>query len=283
MVGSDAVVLYSDLQLENSAVGRLTPWIELSPRSVRANLASCARDLCTKGSLMAKIKGLNANVEISPEYGVPRRISDIKQPSPKADVRGLTASSAKTEIAPRQIAESFLQSIADDLGISVDPSHLRFDKVNRTILGRHVLFQQFFDGKPVSDAWIRVDLDKNDKVYNVQNDTIPMKVVQKATKARKAAATAPPLPDKAIKVAMQKTGGDKSKLKEVVETQLVYFPHEGEPRLAWKVVVRGSQPANEWKVYVDAESGTVLKKINLLKTADGMGTLFDPNPVVKLN
>lgn len=231
---------------------------------------------------MAKIKGLKANVELSDQYGVPRRIFDIQPKSQKAAI-ARSAGIAKQTMLPRQIAEEFLKSIAGDLDISVDPSHLRFDKVNRTILGLHVLFQQYHDGKPVSDAWIRVDLDNNDQVYNVQNDTVPMTVVQKTVKSRKAAAKSPALPDKAAKIALKASGCDKSKLKEVLESQMVYYPYKGEPRLAWKIVVRGMNPRCEWKVYVDAENDAVLQKIDLLKKASGKGRLFDPNPVIKLN
>jgi Zn-dependent metalloprotease len=231
---------------------------------------------------MAKIKGLDANIELSDQYGVPCRISDITPKSQKLAI-AKSAGTAKKAMPPRQIAEEFLKSIADDLDISVDPSHLRFDKVNRTILGRHVLFQQYHDGKPVSDAWIRVDLDRNDQVYNVQNDTVPMTVVQKSIKSKKAAAESPSLPDRAINIALKASKCDKSKLKEVMETQLVYYPYKGKPRLAWKIVLRGTQPKCEWKVYVDAEKDTVLEKINLLKKVKGKGKLFDPNPVIKLN
>jgi hypothetical protein len=129
--------------------------------------------------------------------------------------------------------------VADDLHISVDPSHLRFDKVNRTILGRHVLFQQYYDGLPVSNGWIRVDLDKNDRVYNVQNDTVPMEVVEKSAKLSVAAAEAAPTPGNATKIALQQSVFNQCETKEVLESQLVHYPYKHQPRLAWKIVVRG--------------------------------------------
>src|SRR6478672_5648541 len=100
---------------------------------------------------MAKIKGLDAKVDLHPDYGVPQRIYDIVPPSRIAGgVRRIAAAlSPKATPTPRRIAEDFLKGVAAELRISVDPSHLRFDKVNRTILGRHVLFQQYHDGKPI--------------------------------------------------------------------------------------------------------------------------------------
>ena len=144
---------------------------------------------------------------------------------------------------------------------------------------------KYYDGKPISDAWLRVDLDKDANVYNVQNDLIPTPIIEKSAQSKKnrAAKAAPPDPTAAVKTAFKETGCAKSKTREALETQLVYFPHKGVPTLAWKVVVRATRPAREWKVYVDAASGKVPEKINLLKDATGKGRIFDPNPVVKLN
>ncbi|MCI0698251.1 hypothetical protein L0337_40370 [candidate division KSB1 bacterium] len=64
---------------------------------------------------------------------------------------------------------------------------------------------------------------------------------------------------------------------------MVYFPHAGVPKLAWKGVVKISRPAAEWKMYLEAATGETLEKLNLLKSVDGQGRVFDPNPVVTLN
>jgi hypothetical protein len=70
---------------------------------------------------------------------------------------------------------------------------------------------------------------------------------------------------------------------EVLDTEDVMFPIEGVPRPAWKVMVVRHQPRGDWKVYVDAATGDVLEKTNVLKAKDGKGRVFDPNPVVTLN
>ena len=64
---------------------------------------------------------------------------------------------------------------------------------------------------------------------------------------------------------------------------MVYFPYNGIPTLAWKILVRTSKPRAEWKIYLDAKTGVVLDKINQLKDLDGKGKVFNPNPVVSLN
>ena len=42
----------------------------------------------------------------------------------------------------------------------------------KSILGTHVLFQQYHNKRPISAAWVRVDIDKNGRVYNIQNDLV---------------------------------------------------------------------------------------------------------------
>ncbi len=95
---------------------------------------------------MAKIKSLTAKAEADSKYKVPHRIYDIEtKPSKKS---------------PQKIAEAILKRIARDLKIRPDLSQLRFDKVKESILGTHVLYQQCHAGKPISGAWIRVDIIK---------------------------------------------------------------------------------------------------------------------------
>ena len=51
-----------------------------------------------------------------------------------------------------------------------------------------MLFQQYRRGKPVSGAWLKVDLDKDNRIFSVENTTVPAtlldKMEQSATKAK---------------------------------------------------------------------------------------------------
>src|SRR6266480_3089013 len=115
---------------------------------------------------MVKLKGLKAKVEKHPQYNVPRRIYDIESKSSKED--------------PQRIAESMLKKVAPDLKIKPDLSQLKFDKVKKTLLGSHVLYQQQHGSKPISGAWVRVDIDKDGRVYNIQNDLVPETIIDKS-------------------------------------------------------------------------------------------------------
>src|SRR5258708_2920822 len=118
---------------------------------------------------MRKIKGLAAKVEMGGPYGSPRRIYDFEtKPSRKK---------------PEAIAEALLKKIAADLEIDPSLFQLKFDKVKESILGSHVLYQQYHAGKPISGAWIRVDIDKDGRVYNILNDLVPEPAMAKTRKA----------------------------------------------------------------------------------------------------
>src|SRR6266480_4737810 len=118
---------------------------------------------------MAKIKGMKCKVETHEQYKVPHRIYDIE-----------TTPSKKS---PQKIAESVLKKIASQLKIKPDLSQLKFDKVKESILGSHVLYQQYHAGKQISGAWIRADVDKEGRVFYIQNDLVPEPVMEETRKA----------------------------------------------------------------------------------------------------
>src|SRR5206468_2002561 len=78
---------------------------------------------------------------------------------------------------------------------------------------------------------------------------------------------------------------------QVLVSELVYYRNNGVPTLAWKVIVKigasksagkAGRPA-EWKIYLDALTGAIFEKRDLLRFVNGKGKIFDPNPVVTLN
>src|SRR5258708_1250480 len=118
---------------------------------------------------MARMKSLTAKVELHEQYETPHRIYDIE-----------TKGSRKRH---EKIAAAILKKIAGDLKIRPDLSQLKFDKVKDSILGSHVLYQQYHAGKPISGAWIRVDIDKDGRVYNILSDLVPEPAIAKTRMA----------------------------------------------------------------------------------------------------
>ncbi|HEU4768282.1 MAG TPA: M36 family metallopeptidase [Pyrinomonadaceae bacterium] len=222
---------------------------------------------------MVQMKNVKAKADTDPEHNVPRRIYDIETKSKPG--------------TPQEVAERFLKKIAPDLKIGADLKQLHFDEVKESILGKHVLFQQHHDGTPISGAWVRVDIDDKGQIYNVLNDLVPAPVIAKVEKASNkvnAEATSPQLTaDAASERALETEQQVPQSKKEVISHELVFYPHDKMPTLAWKVVMRTLEPYREYKLYLDANSGAILDKISLLREASGKGKVFDPHPVATLN
>ena len=211
------------------------------------------------------MKNLTVKIEIEAKSGLPRRIYDLQvKPNKKA---------------PIKIAESIIKKIATVIQIKPDLSQIKFDQVKKSILGKHVLYQQLFYGKPVSGAWIRVDMDNDGKVFNIMNDLIPGAMLNQS----KASGIPKISAEKAKGLAREKVKSSDDSVADFGEPELVCFLDNGIPVLAWKVLLIVRRPAREWKIYLDAGTGEILQKINLLKYINGQGKVFDPTPVATLN
>jgi Zn-dependent metalloprotease len=220
---------------------------------------------------MTRFKNVKAKSKTHPVYKVPKKIYDIDiNPSAKD---------------PKTIADSFLKKVSSELKIPQDLSNVKFEKVKDSVLGKHVLYQQYHNNQPISGAWVRVDIDKNGVVYNVNNDLVPQDFISKTqnieTKTLKGASK---LSETEVKnLAIKNVRSKKEQSCEVLQMEKVYYPYKGIPTEAWKTIVKTEKPRAEWKIYLDSVTGKVLFKINQLKSIDGKGRIFDPNPVVTLN
>jgi hypothetical protein len=99
-------------------------------------------------------------------YGTPRKALDIKDVARKG--------------TPREAATAFLKGIAPQLKIPADLGNLKYDKTVQSPLGTHVLFQQYHNKKPITGAWVKVDLDPQNRAYHFTNNTMPVKMLEKS-------------------------------------------------------------------------------------------------------
>ena len=214
---------------------------------------------------------MKAKIEMKKKGGVPHRLYDVETKAQKAE--------------PQVIAEKALQKIAKDLKINPDLSQLKFHEVKDSMLGKHVLYQQHQDGQPISGAWVRVDIDDEGKIYNIQNDLIPAPTLEKAEKlkAKKSKKSDAQLSlNEASAIALKALKVTSKADASVIDSEFTWYKHEDVPVQTWKIVVSGKK-VGEWKFYIDVLTKKILKKINLIKSAVAKGRVFDPNPVVKLN
>jgi hypothetical protein len=199
-------------------------------------------------------------------YGTPRSAYELKVAPRKG--------------TPRAAAQAFLRGIARELRVGRDLKDLKFDKVIRSPLGTHVLFQQHYRGKKISGAWVKVDLDRDNRVYHFTNSAVPADVLAKAEKAAVGALLDK---DAAVQRALTAVGASAAQVRGRASAELVNFPVARRVYRAWKVILPLSAPPHDWRIYVDARSGAVLHKEDMLKMVSARGLVFDPNPVVTLN
>ncbi|HET7872294.1 MAG TPA: M36 family metallopeptidase, partial [Terriglobales bacterium] len=181
---------------------------------------------------------------------------------------------------PRAAAESFLRGIAKQLRLRPDLRDLKFDKVVESPLGAHVFFQQYHDKKPITGAWVKVDLDPENRAYHFTNSAVPVDLLEKSAKlSGKPSWTAAAAQKKAM-AAVEATA---QRLRGKVSSELVNFPVGKTVEPAWKFLIPLGSPPHDWRIYISARDGSVLHKEDMLKMATGKGQVFDPNPVITLN
>ncbi|MEO6547106.1 MAG: M36 family metallopeptidase [Ferruginibacter sp.] len=206
------------------------------------------------------MESINAKIELHPYYGTPGRMYDFKW--------------LNDDDNQESNALPVLRKIAHLLKIKPDLSQLKFDQQKESLSGSHFLYQQQISGKPVSGAWIRLDTDKDGRVYNIMNELLPEGIsgdnkIQDLPKINA---------DDCKSILYKYLETPEKTLIEYVQIELVYFVAEMQPVLAWKCLIRRITPFGEWKVYVNATNGQILQSTDLLNYVSGAGRVFDPNP-----
>lgn len=164
----------------------------------------------------------------------------------------------------------FLQSNSQLLGLSAGLNELRVSRSFDSLTGKHVVYQQVYNGLPVFGGDLGVHLGKDLAVNLVNADLKPISV-------RK---SLPVFPNSAgaLRSAIAKVG---PKNEEVLlpSAQKGVIIQSGAPVAVWKINFKTKSPAGAWEVFVDATNSKVLSYRNNAEYLDGAGLVFDPNPV----
>ncbi|WP_163508644.1 M36 family metallopeptidase [Fodinicola acaciae] len=150
-----------------------------------------------------------------------------------------------------------------------------------SLLGTHQWFQQTYRGLPVVNGWYAKHLDQDGHLSSVTDarKQVPANVAVSATvPAGQAAQTAQDAATQYARAA-DKTGGRKTAKQTAVSTRLGVVGGPGS-RLVWQVTSRGT--GGSIQTLVDATTKQTLKVAPLSDNYDGIGQVFDPNPVVAL-
>jgi hypothetical protein len=172
--------------------------------------------------------------------------------------------------------KGFLQQNADELRLPLDfrRHDLRVIQDVKTPVRRVVRLQQTQDGIPVFGAIMTVQLDKNQRVKQLDlnhESQVQVALPQGDTK----------LTAEAAKEAASKAIGQFDLRKEIAPPEEVYYPTDDGLRRAYLVLILTQEPPHDWRVIVDAYSSEILAKDDLIVfMPNGQGLVFDPNPVV---
>lgn len=185
----------------------------------------------------------------------------------------------KYEGTPKETAEAFLKENMDVLKISADLDDLKFDKVTESLGSSTVLFQQYFDGTPIHGAWVTIHINKQNRIFMVKNDTVPVSKLSEKIGTAKVG----PLPESRIDSIIKKKIEEYGILNTEIQKETMIYPLKGNLRLAWKVKFGTKEPAASWILFIDGMDGHIIEERNVLKKANGKGLVFIPNPVVALD
>jgi Fungalysin metallopeptidase (M36)/Fungalysin/Thermolysin Propeptide Motif len=167
----------------------------------------------------------------------------------------------------REAARRALDRLDGELGAQA--GDLRIADVNRSPGGREVRFQQSFGGVPVFDGQVVVSL----------GDGNAIDMALSAAAAAGPADLEPSLDatDALAIAANEVPGSDDTRVPSRAE--LVVYPLDHAPVLAWQVTVATSDPPHDWNLMIDADTGARVATWDAIKEVTGTGLVFSPNPV----
>ncbi len=172
-------------------------------------------------------------------------------------------------VRPKAAADSFLAAAGKNLNLN--PAELQFMKENTAPGHMHVLYQQTYQGLPVEFSRVKVQMDSAGAVLRLDSNFLPHIQIS----------ASPSIPSsQAAQTVAQDSGGTP------VTPTLVIFPDlaTGAPILAWRFLVR--KPQHLWRYYVDAKTGQILLRYDILESSgfsgNVQGMVFDVDPAQQL-
>jgi hypothetical protein len=170
-----------------------------------------------------------------------------------------------------EAAGAFLLAERGTLGLP-EALELGVPELREGRAGSYLRFLPTYEGLRVIDA---------DTVVHLHGEAPALRVHVVTLRLPEALSPAPlvaPIgPDEAISAALTVAGV--SALAGAPEAELVVVSEPAPGYFAYRVLLPAKAPRGQFEVLVDAESGAVTAKRDLLRYADGTGLVFDPSPV----
>ncbi|NQV73444.1 hypothetical protein HQ496_09990, partial [bacterium] len=178
-------------------------------------------------------------------------------------------------------AEAFLEGERHVFGWQDPETDLTLVSDRRTNESRHVTYQQTFEGVPVLDHQVRVNLDRLGRVSLVMSSFEPLNV------GKMGLDTVPQISSSSARsLALDSAANGKGKATE----SKLGIVQPGNPRLVWEVIVWPEDEPAEYRVHVDAQTGELVRMVNQaislrdrhdteVPMTDGTGYVYDPSPL----
>lgn len=166
-----------------------------------------------------------------------------------------------------------------------------------SVVGQHYELQQMYQGLPVENGRLKVNLDKEGRVLDVKSSYLPdIRIEKPEPSISETEAT-----ERAIAKFLEESAKPKSprdpkhrpplkrdqiKLKEPPKVERVIFLIDDGKRaiVAYKVLINAEQPVSVMEFIVNGQTGEILRIHDYIKYAvNGQGQVFIPNPVNALN
>ncbi|MEE9554409.1 MAG: hypothetical protein V3W18_08950 [candidate division Zixibacteria bacterium] len=172
-------------------------------------------------------------------------------------------------VQPNDIANDFLERYSAVLGIDKKGSDRELISAKESLSGYHYRFQQVYNGIPVFASHVLINVTLDGAISSIISDyrhfdNISINPLIFDTRAEELSMA---------EIEMKSLRGDS-------ETELVIYGLENKYSLCWKVLIPAQEPLGDWQVFVDAQTGDIIDKSNIMCFIDGSGYTFDPNPVV---
>lgn len=181
-----------------------------------------------------------------------------------------------------EVAKSFLIENRDIFQMRADLSDLSLQSRKQSAAGTHLTFQQSYRGLPIFNGGLDIHITPSGQVFLVHNRYIPEAALEQFSLT----------PNLSKDEANQRAAADyltytlfdKSGKFSLPEAAVVTVP----PELGIFRVFTGNRLAYRLtmgvvRYVIDADSGEVLERTQLIQYVDGTGQVFDPNPVNTLN
>lgn len=204
------------------------------------------------------------------------------------------AVAAPSKEPARGAAELFLRENASLFALSPDLADLRLVAERASPGGSHLEYQQTYQGLPVDNARVKVNLDRQGRVVQVESGYLPGFTAELEPAVSQDEAVERAKARLLSFIQRQDSHWGPSRQEEASSRELrlasppevvrVLFAQEGRGVIAYKVLLHSQKPPALMELTVSGATGEILRARNRLKSAvDGQGRVFIPNPVVATN